>query len=368
MIRLDGIKKSYGQKEVLRGVTLEVKRHELLALVGPSGCGKTTTLNIVAGLCQPDEGKVILDNVLVEGRSSGRLVHVSPSERKVGYVFQEYALFPHMRVRENISYGPQARHLSKIDVKKRTDSLLRFVGLQDHSEHYPEQLSGGQKQRIALARALAPEPDILLLDEPLAALDTRTRESLRVELKKILGTLEITTIYVTHELGEAYAVSDKIAIMGNGIIEQTGRRDEIFAKPNSVYVGDFLGQNIYNARVVSETSQASTLEINGISISAKPTGAANNGTVLVTIRPEDVLLSSQATAGNQKWNGTKYNNLDGTIVEIVRTRSTAEVKVDVGFLIKSMITSNSLEELGLKEGEKVWVHLNGDSVGISHIA
>jgi molybdopterin-binding protein len=368
MIRLDRIKKSYGPKEVLKDVTLEVKKHELLSLVGPSGCGKTTTLNVVAGLCQPDEGTVLLDNVLVDGRPKRRLVHVNPAERKVGYVFQEYALFPHMKVRENISYGPESRHLSKIEVKKRTESLLRFVGLQDHAEHYPDQLSGGQKQRIAIARALAPEPDILLLDEPLAALDPRTRESMRVELKKILGTLEITTIYVTHELGEAYAVSDKIAVMGHGIIEQTGRRDEIFAKPNSPYVAEFLGQNIYNGKVVSDTAQASTIEINGISISAKPTGEMNNRTVLVTIRPEDILLSSKATAGDQKWNSSRYNNLDGTIVEIVRMRSTAEVKVDVGFLVKSVITVSALEELGLREGERVCVHLNGDSVGISPTA
>ena len=364
MIRLDRIKKSYGEKEVLKEITLEVKEHELLSLVGPSGCGKTTTLNVVAGLCRPDKGTVVLDNVLVDGRAEGRLVHANPSERRVGYVFQEYALFPHMKVRDNISYGPEARHLSKIEVKKRTDNLLRFVGLQDHSEHYPDQLSGGQKQRIAIARALAPEPDILLLDEPLAALDPRTRESMRVELKKILGTLEITTIYVTHDLGEAYAVSDKIAVMGHGIIEQTGRRDEIFVKPNSEYVAEFLGQNIYNGKVVSDTAQASTIEINGISIFAKPTGDTNNRSVLVTIRPEDILLSSKATAGDQKWNGSRCNNFEGTIVEIVRMRSTAEVKVDVGFVVKSVITVSALEELGLREGERVWVHLNGDSVGI----
>jgi ABC-type Fe3+/spermidine/putrescine transport system ATPase subunit len=364
MIRLDRIKKSYGEKEVLKEITLEVKEHELLALVGPSGCGKTTTLNVAAGLCRPDKGTVVLDNVLVDGRAEGRLVHANPSERKVGYVFQEYALFPHMKVRDNISYGPEARHLSKIEVKKRTDSLLRFVGLQDHSEHYPDQLSGGQKQRIAIARALASEPDILLLDEPLAALDPRTRESMRVELKKILGTLEITTIYVTHDLGEAYAVSDKIAVMGHGIIEQTGGRDEIFVKPNSVYVAEFLGQNIYNGKVVNDTAQASTIEINGISISAKPTGGAKNRTVLVTIRPEDILLSSKATAGDQKWDGSRCNNFEGRIVEIVRMRSTAEIKVDVGFLVKSVIAVSALEELGLREGERVWVHLNGDSVGI----
>ncbi len=275
MIRLDRIKKSYGEKEVLKEVTLEVKEHELLSLVGPSGCGKTTTLNVVAGLCRPDEGTVVLDNVLVDGRPGGRLVHANPSERKVGYVFQEYALFPHMTVSDNISYGPKARHRPEKEVKERTHTLLQFVGLLDHAQHYPPQLSGGQKQRIALARALATEPDILLLDEPLAALDPRTRETLRTDLKKMLGTLDVTSIYVTHELAEAYTISDRIAVMGPGRIEQIGHRDEIFAKPNSEFVAQFLGENVYNGKVINASGPSPTIEINGIEISARIPAEAN---------------------------------------------------------------------------------------------
>ena len=245
MIRLSMVKKSYGDKEVLKDVTLEVRKGEILCLVGPNGSGKTTTLNIIAGLCRPDEGSVHINDVLMDGREGNRVVHVSPFERKVGYVFQEYALFPHMTVRENISYGLKARHLQEQEVRKRTQALLEFMGILDHSEHHPHQLSGGQKQRTALARALAIEPEILLLDEPLAALDLRTRESLRVELKRILADLGVTSIYVTHELSEAYAVMDKIAVMGPGMIEQIGSRDEILSKPNP-YVAQFLGRNAYN--------------------------------------------------------------------------------------------------------------------------
>lgn len=241
MIKLSMVKKSYGSKEVLRDVTLEVRRRELLCLVGPNGSGKTTTLNVVAGLCRPDEGTVLINDVLMDGRTGNRFVHVNPSERRIGYVFQDYALFPHMTVRENVSYGLKARHMQKHEVKERTQNMLEFVGLLDHSEHYPHQLSGGQKQKTALARALSTEPEILLLDEPLSALDLRTRESLRVELKRILGTLEVTSIYVTHELAEAYEVSDRIAVMGPGRIEQTGSRDEVFSKPNPC-VAQFLGQ------------------------------------------------------------------------------------------------------------------------------
>lgn len=234
------VKKSYGSNEVLKEVTLEIRKGELLCLVGPNGSGKTTTLNVVAGLCQPDEGTVWINDVLMDGRIGKRLVHVNPSDRRIGYVFQDYALFPHLTVRENISYGLKAKHMPKREVRDRTQGLLDFVGLLDYSEHYPHQLSGGLKQKTALARALAIEPEILLLDEPLAALDLRTRESLRVELKKILGNLKVTSIYVTHELSEAYVVSDRIAVMGPGRIEQTGSRDEVFSKPNP-YVAQFLG-------------------------------------------------------------------------------------------------------------------------------
>ena len=211
-------------------------------MVGPNGSGKTTTLNVVAGLCPPDEGTVLINDVLMDGRTGKRLVHVNPSERKIGYVFQDYALFPHMTVGENISYGLRARHMNRDEVRKRTRELLDFVGLPDHAEYYPHQLSGGQKQRTALARALAIEPEILLLDEPLAALDLKSRESMRDELKKILETLEATSIYVTHEFAEAYAISDRIAVMDSGRIEQTGSRDEIFSRPRP-NVAQFLGQH-----------------------------------------------------------------------------------------------------------------------------
>jgi putative spermidine/putrescine transport system ATP-binding protein len=365
LIRIEQVKKSFGKKQVLQGVTLEVSNHELLSLVGPSGCGKTTTLNVVAGLCQPDEGSVTIDDTLLDGRRGDRLVHVNPSDRKVGYVFQEYALFPHMTVSDNISYGLRARHWPQKELKERTQKLLQFVGLVDHAQHYPPELSGGQKQRIALARALAIEPNVLLLDEPLAALDPRTRETLRADLKKMLGTLEVTSIYVTHELTEAYTMSDRIAVMGPGRIQQTGHRDEIFLRPNSAFVAQFLGENVLSGRIIS-TSSSPTIAINGVEIFARIPSEANEK-VLVTLRPEDIALTHGSSGGNSEWNGSKYNNLNGTIIEIVRMRSVAEVTVDVGFQVKSMITSNSLEELGLREGEHVQVHFKKDALGISPV-
>jgi molybdopterin-binding protein len=367
MIELNMVRKAFGRKEVIKDLRLEVRRHELLSLVGPSGCGKTTTLNIVAGLCQPDEGTVIIEDLVVDGKEGGRLIHLSPSQRKVGYVFQDYALFPHMTARENISYGLRSRHLSEQEVKGRTRELLQFVGLPDHSEQYPAQLSGGQKQRVALARALAIEPHILLLDEPLAALDPRTRESLRIELKKMLETLDVTTIFVTHELSEAYAISGKIAVMGAGRIEQIGHRDEIFSEPNSEYVARFLGQNVYSGRVIGNSFPLSTIEINGIRISANNVSNVDNNVVLVTIRPEDVALSSDLKPQDLEWKRGNYNNLQGKIVEIVRINSAIEVTVDVGFPVRLTMTATSLRQLGLKEGGHVSVHFKADSVRISPV-
>jgi putative spermidine/putrescine transport system ATP-binding protein len=367
MITLHNIRKSFGNKEVLQDVTLEVLKHELLSLVGPSGCGKTTTLNIVAGLLRPDGGTVLIEDALVDGKEEGHLVHASPSRRRVGYVFQDYALFPHMTVRDNISYGLKPKHLSEPEVKRRTQELLQLVGLPDRSQQYPAQLSGGQKQRVALARALATEPHVLLLDEPLAALDPRTRESLRIELKKVLRTLDVTSIFVTHELSEAYAISNKIAVMGTGRIEQIGHRDEIFSEPNSEYVARFLGQNVYSGTVISSSSPVSTIQINGIKLSATNVGSIRTGVVLVTIKPEDIVLSSGMNPVDLKSNVEDCNTLKGEVVEILRINSSIEVTVDVGFHVRLTMTATSLRELGLKEGAPISAHFKADSVKVSPV-
>jgi len=365
MIELNAIKKRFGETEVLKGVTLGVRRGELLSLVGPSGCGKTTTLNIIAGLCQPDEGTVLINQVLVEGRSGSQRIHVRPADRRIGYVFQDYALFPHMKVRDNVSYPLKAKHLPEDEVKNRTRSLLEFVGLLDQSGRYPHQLSGGQKQRVALARALATDPEVLLLDEPLAALDNKTRRSLRPDFKNILTKLEVTSIYVTHDLAEACAISDRMAVMGSGKIEQVDHHDRILEKPNSGYVAEFLGLNVYSGKAIDSSSTVARISIDGIEISAiYPTGL-REGNLLITLKPEDVILSSEPTITNSKWNRCTCNNLSGTIIEIIQMKSNAEVIVDAGFPIKSELTMSSLKELGLDVGKRVFVHFKADSLNVS---
>ena len=367
VIKLRGVCKRFGDREVLRGLTLDVNRNEILTVVGPSGCGKTTTLNIIAGLCQPDEGEVFIDKVLVDGRLGRRRIHVMPARRKIGYVFQNYALFPHMKVFGNVSYGLKAMHLPKHEIKKQTQSLLEFVGLQDRSDSHPYVLSGGQQQRVALVRSAATNPEVLLLDEPLAALDPQIRENLRTELKNRLKTLQITTIYVTHDLAEAYALSDRIAVLGRGRIEQIGHRDQLLERPNSRFVAEFLGLNVYEGRISHDSPDLAKIKINAREILANPIGNVNRQEVLVTIKPEDVILSREPVIRNQKWCGCTCNNLAGTIVEIIRMKSSAKVLVDVGFPIRSEMTLGSLKDLDLDEGKKAYVQFKADSLNVSLI-
>jgi len=270
-----------------------------------------------------------------------------------------------MKASDNVSYALRARHLSEEEVKKRTISLLEFVGLLDHSGRYPHQLSGGQKQRVALARALATDPEVLLLDEPLAALDNKMRRSLRPDFKNMLTKLEVTSIYVTHDLAEACAVSDRIAVMGSGKIEQVDHRDRILEKPNSGYVAEFLGLNVYSGKVVDNSSGLARIAIDGIEISAISAAGLREGNSLITLKPEDVVLSSEPAITNPKWNRCTCNNLSGTIVEIIRMKSNAEVIVDAGFPIKSEMTLSSLKELGLDVGKRVFAHFKADSLNVS---
>ena len=238
------------EKKILKNLNLEVKDEEILSLLGPNGCGKTTLLNILSGLTKQNSGNIYINNILVSGKTDTKKVHLKPSERKIGYVFQTVSLFPHMRVKDNVAYGLKALHLPMQEVKKRTESMLDFVGLREYAKFYPSQLSGGQKQRIALAKWLATEPQVLLLDEPVSAVDPQLRESFRLEVKNYLQALKITVVYVTHNLSEAFIMSDRIAVMGNGRIEDIGVRGEIFDKPSSGYVAKFLGINTFDGKAI----------------------------------------------------------------------------------------------------------------------
>ena len=361
MIKVSALSKSFGEKKVIENLDLEVRNEEILSLLGPNGCGKTTLLNTISGITRPDEGDVWINDVLVSGREGTRNVNLKPSERKIGYVFQTISLFPHMRVQDNIAYGLKAQHLPGDEVNKRTDNLLEFVGLREYSSFYPDQLSGGQKQRIALARSLATEPQVLLLDEPVSAVDPQLRESFRLELKSYLQALKITVIYVTHNLSEAFIMSDRIAVMGNGHIEQIGEKLEIFDKPTSSYVAKFLGINAFKGKTVKSDGQMMEIEANGVLLFACSSPGLSGKNVIATLKPDNILISRLPC---RNFNGEVGNAVEGTITEMVQMRSNAQVTIDVGFAVKTRIPLGQIknEEFGI--GDKVCVCFSAKSLNV----
>ncbi|WP_435349460.1 ABC transporter ATP-binding protein [Haloarchaeobius sp. HRN-SO-5] len=235
VLELDGVYKSYGSEPVIDDLSLSVRDGEILTLLGPSGCGKTTTLRLIAGLEQPNAGSVRLNGDVVAGRDS----YVAPERRGVGVVFQEFALFPHMTAAENVGFG-----LTDMDdeaAAERVDEMLDLVNLHSHRDAYPDELSGGQQQRIALARSLAPEPEMLLLDEPFSNLDVDLRVEMREEVRRILKESGVTAVSVTHDQEEAMSISDRVAVMTDGDVEQVGRPEQVFQHPESRFVAGFLG-------------------------------------------------------------------------------------------------------------------------------
>ena len=238
ILRLENVWKAFGETQVLKGIDLEIRKGEFITLLGSSGCGKTTTLRIIAGLESADKGKIYL-----EGQDITELV---PNKRDVNTVFQNYALFPHMTVGENIGYGLKIRKKSKEEIEKKVKEMLALVQLEGYEKRTPDQLSGGQRQRIAIARAVANEPKVLLLDEPLGALDLKLRRQMQLELKRLQKQLGITFIYITHDQEEAINMSDRIAVMHEGVFEQIGTPNEIYYHPRTSYVASFVGDaNIY---------------------------------------------------------------------------------------------------------------------------
>ncbi|GAA0294200.1 ABC transporter ATP-binding protein [Halarchaeum salinum] len=277
-LELDGVERAYGDATALRGIDLTVRDGEFFTLVGPSGCGKTTTLRCIAGLEAPDAGAVRFDGTDVSG--------VPPEKRNVGVVFQEYALFPTMTVRENVAYGLQFDPPEGGSVDTRVDEMLALVDLGEMGERNPDALSGGQRQRVALARALAPAPDVLLLDEPLSALDARLRDELRLELKRVQRELGVTTVYVTHDQAEALAVSDRLAVLHDGRVEQDGEPESVYESPETRFVAEFLGENnCLDGRAVGGETGGSTVHVGS---EAFDVHGDYRGPVTCCVRPESL--------------------------------------------------------------------------------
>ncbi len=307
-LELTNVQKLFGDVVAVEDFNLSAQRGEFVSFLGPSGCGKTTTLRMIAGFERPTGGTIVVDGTDITDRP--------PNRRNVGMVFQSYALFPNMTVADNIGFGLKVRHRPKAEIDRRVDELLELIHLTDRGARYPYQLSGGQQQRIALARALAIEPQVLLLDEPLSALDAKIRISLRLEIRAIQRKLGITTVYVTHDQEEALSLSDRVVVMSEGRIEQIGTPTEIYNFPATPFVASFVGTlNLLTAHVVD--GPAGRLNLANQEIRVAGQAQAENGSVVtVAIRPEGIELGEQ---GGE-------NRLTGTVEEvsflgsIVRTR------------------------------------------------
>ncbi|GHD61464.1 ABC transporter ATP-binding protein [Jeongeupia chitinilytica] len=293
LLEIRDVVKTFGDFTAVNHVSLSVEAGEFFTLLGPSGCGKTTLLRMLAGFEQPDSGQILLDGKNVAG--------VPPEKRPVHTVFQSYALFPHMTVAQNIAFPLKMARVPQADIKARVDEVLDDVRLTQFATRFPHELSGGQRQRVAIARALVNRPRLLLLDEPLSALDAKLREEMQIELINLQKEVGITFVYVTHDQGEALALSHRIAVMNKGQVAQLDVPETIYSYPNSRFVADFIGQcNLLDATVVAIDDGKMKLEIEGVGIAeALPVaGAAVGARGTLTLRPEKIKLGASLPAGD----------------------------------------------------------------------
>jgi len=295
VVKLDNVRKQYGSFVAVHQADFAIGRGEFFAMLGPSGCGKTTTLKMIAGFEQPTAGHVFLEGEDVS--------QVPPHKRNVNTVFQQYALFPHMSVFDNVAFGPRSKKINESEVKSRVNEMLEVVRLGEFAQRRPAQLSGGQQQRVALARALVNYPSALLLDEPLAALDLKLREAMQIELKRIQREVGITFVFVTHDQGEALTMSDRIAVMSEGRVEQVGAPVEIYARPETLFVAGFIGSaNLLPGTVMSSDGAGTRVQLlDGTQVvveagnSAPAASLSQGNQVTVMLRPEQVVLDGEGS-------------------------------------------------------------------------
>ena len=331
-------------------VDIEVPPGRIVGLLGPNGAGKTTLLRILAGLLRPDEGRVVLDGRVLDDSSTGE--HVPAEERPVGVVFQQYVLFPHLSALENVAFGLRSRGVAKSEARAKAAQWLERVGLGEFAGNKPKQLSGGQQQRVALARAMATEPRLLLLDEPLAALDASTRQETRRNLRRQLDAYDGVRLLVTHDPMEAIALADRLIVLEGGRISQIGTPKEISEQPRSRYVADLVGVNLYRGR-----SNGDEVEIGETGCLIVP-GAAHRGDVFAIVHPCDVALYREYPSGSPRniWKGT----IGGLDLEGERVR----VRVQGDLPIVAEVTPAAVADLRLGDGGAVFVSVKSTAITV----
>jgi spermidine/putrescine ABC transporter ATP-binding subunit len=344
MIELQNVTKRYGPIVANDHINLSIRRGELMTLLGPSGCGKTTALRCITGHLTPDEGRVLIDGE--------DMTNVPTHKRELGMVFQNFALFPHMTVYENVEFPLMIRNLPKAQRREMVMEALRLIRMEEYEKHYPRQLSGGQQQRVGLARALVYRPKVLLLDEPLSNLDAKLREEMRFEIKDLQRRLGITAVYVTHDQAEALALSDRVAVMNQGRIEQVGTPDEIYDQPGSQFVADFIGlSDFIEGVIVSVEAEKAIIAVDDLrfAVPASPKMRPREK-LLFFIRPNDIELFSPGYAGGE-------NTFDGVVRKMTYLGDKIDYRIALGALELRVQTDGKVR---FEEGKSVRLRLPVD--------
>jgi spermidine/putrescine transport system ATP-binding protein len=350
-VQLVGLTKRFADTTAVDGIDLQIPGGEFFSLLGPSGCGKTTTLRLIAGFEQPTSGQILLDGV--------DMVQTPPHKRRVNTVFQSYALFPHLTVFENVAFGLRFQDVSKVEQRRRVGEALALVQLEGYDRRRPSQLSGGQQQRVALARALILNPAVLLLDEPLGALDAKLRKALQVELKALQERIGITFVYVTHDQEEALTMSDRLAVMSGGRIEQIGTPGDVYREPKNGYVAEFIGvSNLMTATATGPNGEgACRVKLGDFELTAMRGDTSAQGDVRVVIRPERVRLEPHGTPGE--------NRVPGMVERLVYLGSTTQllVRLAAGETIQAVV-QNDTDTTPYEQGTPVSAHLPPDALRV----
>jgi molybdate/tungstate transport system ATP-binding protein len=344
MITLEHVSHEWGDFS-LKNVSFSVNKGEYFVILGPTAAGKTLILETIAGFYIPRSG-----NIFLNGKNSTRII---PEKRNIGFVYQDYSLFPHMTVKENIAFGLKMRKLSKREVETKVKSIMNSMHISYLKDRAPSSLSGGEQQRVALARALVMDPDILLLDEPLSALDPRTRESLREELSRIRKVLGTTTIHVTHDQGEALALADRIGVIMDGEVTQVDTPYKVFNEPVSEEMAIFVGvENVIKGKIISSEDGVALVEVGNYQMRALSN--LTEGEVNVFIRPENIVLSKVELESSAR------NSVIGKINKITRFGATFRIYMNSG--LSALVTKQAIEELGLNVGENVYASFKATAV------
>ncbi len=344
-LKIQDVTKAFGDFQALKGISLEIQRGEFVCFLGPSGCGKTTLLRAVAGLDIQTTGSIWQD-----GRDISTL---PPAERDFGIVFQSYALFPNLTVLKNVAYGLENRKRPRAEITARVAELLALVGLPEQGRKYPAQLSGGQQQRVALARALAPAPGLLLLEEPLSALDAKVRARLRHEIKDLQQKLGVTTIMVTHDQEEALTMADRIVVMNQGVVDQIGTPEEIYSHPASAFVADFIGTMNF---APAEVAGPGRVRLGSVELNTDDSELPAGTPVTLAIRPEDIIAPAEAAPPEERIEG---NVVSATLGDFEFLGYFVRADLELPGLAKGTLrcdlSHNRIRRLGMHEGQQVKV-------------